>query len=156
VRPTLDAVLLETAYVMSLRSTCSRAHVGVVVALDGRICATGYNGAPRGLPHCDHDAAPDDAGCRTAAHAEANAVAFAARHGVALDGATLYTTLSPCASCAMLIVNAGITRVIFAVGYRNADGVGLLESADVVVRSIDQLPQEPLIVSRWRTGSPGR
>jgi dCMP deaminase len=138
-RPSMDVVLLTMAHVMAQRGTCSRARVGCVVALDGRVCATGYNGAPRGLPHCEH--VPGElVGCRASAHAEANAVAFAARHGVALAGATLYSTLSPCVACAMLIVNAGITRVIYAVGYRDADGVGLLEGAGVVVLSTDDLP----------------
>lgn len=153
-RPTMDAVLLEVAYTMSLRGTCSRHRVGAVVALDGRICATGYNGAPRGLDHCDHRFDPANEGCRDATHAEANAVAFAARTGVALEGATLYTTLSPCLACAMLIVNAGIARVVYAVGYRDVGGVELLERADVRVTSVDRMPKEPLIVSRWGTGSP--
>lgn len=149
-RPHMDAVLMEMAYLMSLRGTCSRAQVGCVVALDGRVCTTGYNGAPRGLPHCEHpitalsvDDVPVALTCRTAVHAEANAIAFAARNGVALDGATLYTTMSPCVPCAMLIVNAGITHVSYAVGYRDAGGVGLLERAGVVVRSTDRLSQEP-------------
>jgi dCMP deaminase len=140
-RPSLDVVLLDVAASIARRGTCSRAQVGAVVAVDGRICSTGFNGSPHGLPHCDH---PVDevytATCTTAVHAEANAVAFAARHGVSIHGATLYTTTSPCLPCAMLIVNAGITRVIYAVGYRSTDGVGLLESADVVVASIDDLP----------------
>lgn len=160
-RPSMGAVLMETAYLMAARGTCSRASVGCVVALDGRICSTGYNGAPRGLPHCDHqvtelsiDGQPQDMACRTSTHAEANAIAFAARNGVALDGAVLYTTMAPCLACAMLIVNAGITRVIYGVAYRDTGGVGLLESADVAVTSIDKLPQEPLIVARRRTDSP--
>lgn len=162
-RPSMDAVLLETARLMALRSTCSRASVGCVVALDGRVCTTGYNGAPRGLPHCDHqvhelsiDDTPVALTCRTAVHAEANAVAFAARNGVALDGATLYTTVAPCLACAMLIVNAGITRVVYAVSYRDAGGVGLLQSADVTVQSADRLSKEPPIVSRRSSGSPRR
>lgn len=157
-RPTMDAVLLETAYLMSLRGTCSRASVGCVVALDGRICATGYNGAPRGLPHCEHardePSTADAPTCRTAVHAEANAVAFAARNGVALVGATLYSTTAPCLACAMLVVNAGISRVVFGLEYRDTGGVGLLESADVVVVPAAQLPQEPLIVARWSSGTP--
>lgn len=146
-RPSLDVVLLDVAASIARRGTCSRARVGAVVAVDGRICSTGFNGAPHGLPHCAHglgesfNVRPGDAPtCTTAVHAEANAVAFAARHGVSIQGATLYTTTSPCLPCAMLIVNAGITRVIYAVGYRNTDGVGLLRSADVVVASIDDLP----------------
>lgn len=162
-RPSLDAVLLEMAYAMSLRGTCSRARIGTVIAIDGRVCATGFNGSPRGLPHCEHppderstDDPADAPPCRTAVHAEANALVFAARHGVALAGATLYTTMSPCVPCAMLLVNAGITRVIYAVEYRDAGGVDLLQSADVTVQPLDQLTEESLIVSRWDPGTPSR
>lgn len=146
-RPSMDTVLMDMAHVMAQRGTCSRARVGVVIALDGRVCTTGYNGAPRGLAHCDHPAdersadRPTDAPpCRTATHAEANAIAFAARHGVALAGATLYTTTSPCVACALLVVNAGITRVSYAVPYRDAGGVDLLRSAGV---ACDQLTDRP-------------
>lgn len=146
-RPSMDAVLMEMAHAMARRGTCPRARVGVVVAVDGRVCATGFNGAPRGLPHCAHSSLElitpttiESSGCATAVHAEANALVFAARHGVPLDGATLYTTLSPCRACAMLIVNAGITRVSYAVGYRDGGGVDLLRAAGVAVTTIgDQL-----------------
>ena len=115
-RPTMDMTLLATAFVMARRGTCSRAQVGCVVALDGRILSTGYNGTPRGMAHCEHaDAEP----CATSVHAEANAVAFAARHGVGLDGSVLYTTLSPCVVCAKV--------------YRNTDGLDLLLRASVAV-----------------------
>jgi dCMP deaminase len=129
-RPTMDMTLLATAFVMARRGTCSRAQVGCVVALDGRILSTGYNGTPRGMAHCEHaDAEP----CATSVHAEANAVAFAARHGVGLDGSVLYTTLSPCVVCAQLAVNAGIVRVVCAKVYRNTDGLDLLLRASVAV-----------------------
>lgn len=162
-RPSMDAVLLEMAHAMSLRGTCSRARIGAVIAIDGRVCATGFNGAPRGLPHCEHpsdersvDRPVDAPQCQTSVHAEANALVFAARHGVALAGATLYTTMSPCVPCAMLLVNAGITRVIYAVEYRDAGGVDLLQSADVTVQPLDQLTEESLIVSRWDSSTPNR
>lgn len=139
-RPTMDMTLLATAFVMARRGTCPRAQVGCVIALDGRILSTGYNGAPTGMPHCVHadglrsDQRPADAEqCRTSVHAEANAVAFAARYGVGLDSAVLYTTLTPCVTCAQLVVNAGIKRVVCANVYRNTDGVELLLRAGVVV-----------------------
>jgi dCMP deaminase len=136
----MDMTLLATAFVMARRGTCSRAQVGCVIALDGRILSTGYNGAPTGMPHCEHpdglrsDQRPADAEmCQTSVHAEANAVAFAARAGVGLDGAVLYTTLTPCVTCAQLVINAGIERVVCANVYRNTDGVELLLRASVVV-----------------------
>lgn len=136
-RPSLDVVLLDVARTIARRGTCSRLHVGAVVAVDGRICATGYNGAPHGLPHCDHPPdeseprAADAATCTTSVHAEANAVAFAARHGVSIEGATLYGTHTPCVHCAMLLVNAGIVRVVCATRYRSHAGVRVLAAARV-------------------------
>lgn len=128
----MDAVLLETARVMATRGTCSRAHVGAVLAVDGRICATGFNGSPHGLPHCQHtDDEDPTVTCTTAVHAEANAVAFAARHGVSIQGATLYCTHTPCVHCAMLLVNTGIVRVVCATEYRDLTGVRVLASVGV-------------------------
>lgn len=143
-RPSMDDTLLEMARVMALRGTCSRAQVGVVIARDGRVCATGYNGAPRGMKHCVHpsgelsNARPVDAAiCRWSTHAEANAVAFAARHGVALLGSTMYTTLTPCVVCAQLAVNTGIVAVICDRWYRDQTGVNLLIEAGVSVNVIN-------------------
>lgn len=145
-RPTMDQVLLEMAALMATRSTCSRAAVGCVVARDGRNLASGYNGAPAGLPHCQHPlaektttAAANAVGCRDAVHAEANAIAFAAKHGVSLNGAELFTTLDPCLACAQLIVNAGIVRVVSGERYRNDDGPRLLRRAGIVVVAADGL-----------------
>lgn len=135
----MTETLLDVARVMARRATCSRAHVGVVFARDGRVLATGYNGAPRGIPHCDH---PDDErstgdgdalGCAHAVHAEANAVAFAAQHGIALGGSELYTTHTPCVACAQLILNAGARQVFAGARYRDLAGVRLLERGGVMV-----------------------
>ncbi len=148
---------MSTAHLWSKRSTCSRAHVGVVIARDGRTLVTGYNGAPKGLPHCDHvctcyldeparhelvvseDAhLPDcpSGPCRNAVHAEANAIAWAACHGVRLEGSVLYTTFSPCLACAQLIVNAGIIEVVHAQHYRDKSPLELLALAGVGVRHL--------------------
>ena len=96
------------------RSTCPRAAVGAVLVRDKRILTTGYNGAPRGLPHCT------DAGClmvnghcvRTL-HAEQNAIIQGALHGVDVSGSTLYVTHQPCLTCAKMIINAGIVEVVY-------------------------------------------
>jgi dCMP deaminase len=131
-RPTMDSTLLQVATVMSLRGTCSRQQNGAVVARDGRVLATGYNGTPSGMRHCVHSPdEPSDVGCAYAVHAEANAVAFAARHGVSLDGATLYVTTSPCVPCAQLVINAGIVQVVAGRAYRLLDGANLLNEAGV-------------------------
>jgi dCMP deaminase len=138
---------MQVAQVFAERSTCSRAHVGVVISRDGRILVTGYNGAPAGMPHCDHTCdcgsasrmdtqhAPScPAGpCRNAVHAEANAIAYAAKHGVRIDGASLYTTFTPCLPCAQLVVNAGIVEVHAQQRYRDNAGLLLLTQAGVQV-----------------------
>lgn len=143
-RPGRDVVLLQHAALAALRGTCSRAQVGAVVALEGRILSTGYNGAPSGMAHCDHtgqltslvvDGVEQikDPGCQVAVHAEANAIAFAARHGVALLNSTIYCTSSPCVKCAQLIINAGIERVVFLSEYRDPAGRKLLKNAGIAL-----------------------
>lgn len=143
-RPSMDVVLLEMARSMAQRGTCSRARVGCVIAVDSRVCSTGYNGAPHGLPHCLHpplersaDQSANAPACATSIHAEANALIFAARHGVSVAGGVLYTTLTPCVPCAMLILNAGITRVVCAVRYRDESGIFLLREAGIPVEILE-------------------
>lgn len=134
---------MRHAVIEEAQSTCARNHVGCVIARDRRIIATGYNGAPAGMSHCIHP--PDEeveyswgfrSGCKVAVHAEANALAFAARHGLATEGATLYTTLSPCYECAKLIINSGIVEVYYLREYRTPEGVALLALANVEVRQL--------------------
>lgn len=152
-RPTRDMTLLMLADVMSRRSTCSRAQVGAIISIHGRVLSTGYNGAPAGRPHCQHPCTcssiylnqdppppfphqggcPATQACGVSVHAEANAVAFAARHGVAVEGAEMHTTLSPCVACAQLLINAGIIRVISMQEYRIRDGLVLLENAGIAL-----------------------
>lgn len=152
-RPSRDATLLRVAEVMGDRSTCSRNLVGVVIARDGRILSTGYNGAPAGMPHCNHECncggkhlggtplqgrwhdqtCSSIRPCTIAIHAEANAIAYAARFGVDIEGAELFTTLSPCVPCSQLIIASGIVRVVYGRAYRIADGLTLLCQADIVV-----------------------
>lgn len=144
-RPSLDSVLIDIARVVARRSTCSRLNVGAVLARDTRVISTGYNGAMSGAVHCVHecDCVFGDTGhwpgcasqkpCATAVHAEANALAFAARYGVATDGASLYVTHAPCALCARLLVNAGVVSVTFAEHYRSTEGLGVLLLAGIKV-----------------------
>jgi dCMP deaminase len=137
---------MNTAREWSTRSTCSRLHVGAVLARDTRIIATGYNGAVAGMPHCDHTCrcpavmvtSGDHAAvcglitpCTLSVHAEANALAFAARYGVATLGAHLYVTHAPCAPCARLLVNAGVAGVWYGERYRSHEGLDLLTAAGI-------------------------
>lgn len=145
-------MLMEVAQVVAKRGTCSRKQVGAIVARDGRVLVTGYNGAPAGMAHCEHDCDcgyPGEGGllfegkhlsgcisltpCDQSVHAEANAVAFAARHGIRLEGGEMYTTCSPCVACAKLLVNAGLIAVICAEAYRDESGLNLLRDARVEV-----------------------
>ena len=133
-RPTRQQMLIHVALVIAQRSTCTRLHVGAWIARDGRILTTGYNGPPAGMDHCTHTAGRalgDEIGCEVAVHAEANAIAFAARYGMGTDQAELYVTHSPCIACAKLIINAGIVKVVYATEYRSYEGLDLLEKARV-------------------------
>lgn len=131
IRITRESMMMDIATIVAERSTCLRRQVGVVIALEGRILSMGYNGAPSGMTHCEPRTCNSNAPCTNAIHAEANAIAWAARHGVALKGAELYVTLSPCLSCAQLIVNSGVQRVYYRSLYRDSSGVVLIEDAGI-------------------------
>lgn len=111
---------MNIAEQVATRSTCARKHVGAVIVRDKTILSTGYNGSLRGAPHCDdvgHDIENDH--CVRTVHAEANAVAQAAKHGVRIDQSEIYVTASPCLTCFKLLANAGITTVYFKEFYRD-------------------------------------
>jgi dCMP deaminase len=124
-RPSWDAYFMRIAHEVSTRATCPRRSVGALVVRDRRILATGYNGAPKGLPHCPPGGPDNDwpAGCMRAGHcirtlhAEQNALLQAALFGVPTSGATMYVTCQPCNTCAKMIINAGIERVIYEGDY---------------------------------------
>jgi dCMP deaminase len=123
---------MQITFQVARRSTCPRAAVGAVIVRDKRILTTGYNGAPAGLPHCT------EAGClmvndhcvRTL-HAEQNAIIQGALHGVDVSGSTIYVTHQPCLTCAKMIINAGIVRVVYAGNYPDEIAVGFLQAAGV-------------------------
>lgn len=133
-RLTRTEMMMMLAGIIARRSTCSRLHVGAIIAHDHRPIVTGYNGAPAGMIHCDHFLdLRETEGCQIAVHAEANAIAYAARQGLAVDGASLYCTHEPCYKCSQLIINAGIKEVYYAKPYRLHDGVALLRAAGIKV-----------------------
>ena len=135
-RITREQALMGAAQLISLRSTCLRKQVGAVVAHEGRILSWGYSSSPSGLPHCLELGCligiPDE-GCLRTQHAEANAIAWAARKGIGLEGSDLYTTLAPCLSCSKLIINSGIHRVFFLEPYRKTEGSLLLQASGITV-----------------------
>ena len=129
-----DDLLSLQALLTSLRSTCGRRQVGVILARDGRIISSGYAGAPSGMPHCTPaclQASNALGGCNRTAHAEINAIADAAKHGRATDEAVCYTTLSPCQVCAKALKNAGIIRVVYSEAYRDPSGIDLLHQMGI-------------------------
>ena len=142
-RPSWDDYFLNVAEIIRTRSTCLRRQVGALLVRDRRILTTGYNGPPPGMDHC-----ADLGGClrekmkvpsgeRTelcrATHAEANAVLQAADHGVAIAGAALYCTNTPCSGCAKLLIGAGVSHMVVIDGYPDELSARLLDAAGVTV-----------------------
>ncbi|RLC12379.1 MAG: cytidine deaminase [Deltaproteobacteria bacterium] len=144
-RPSWDEYFMKIAHLVAKRSTCLRRQVGAIVVRDKRILATGYNGAPTGLPHCvDIGCLRDEMGinsgerhelCR-GLHAEQNVIIQAAYHGVSIKGATLYCTNRPCSICAKMLINAGICEIVYEEGYADPMGEEMLAAAGVRVRRV--------------------
>ncbi len=115
-----NTYFMNIARQVATRSTCDRKHVGAVIVRDRTILSTGYNGSIRGLDHCDdigHLMENDH--CVRTVHAEANAIAQAARHGARLDGSEIYITASPCWNCFRLVANSGIDKIFYGEFYRD-------------------------------------
>lgn len=141
-RPDWDRYFLDLCEAVAKRATCSRGRCGCVIVKDKRIMTTGYVGAPAGLPHCDeagHDMRKvidynDNISqhCVRTLHAEQNAIIQAARFGIPLEGATLFCKMTPCRTCAMMIINAGIKRVVCENHYHaDEDTIKLFRQANV-------------------------
>ena len=121
-RPTWDEYFMEVAEAISKRATCDRGRSGCVIARDKQILVTGYVGSPPGFPHCDdvghllkklvHEDEKVTEHCMRTIHAEQNAICQAAKSGISIKGATLYCRMTPCRTCAMLMISCGICRVV--------------------------------------------
>jgi len=121
-RPSWDEYFMEVCQAIAKRATCDRGRSGCVIARDNQILATGYVGSPAGLPHCDqaghqmkkmlHEDGSISQHCVRTVHAEQNAICQAAKSGVSIAGATLYCRMTPCRTCAMMIINCGVKRVV--------------------------------------------
>lgn len=146
-RPSWDDYFIDIAVLVSSRSTCLRKQHGAVIVKDRQILSTGYNGTPSKITHCDtcfreehnipHGTMYEL--CRSV-HAEANAITQAAKHGIAINGATMYITGMPCLMCARLIINAGIKEVVTAFDEHEdqfAASLELLKEAKINIRRID-------------------
>lgn len=144
-RPSWDEYFMSIAEQVSGRSTCLRRNIGAVLVKDKRILATGYNGVPSGLAHCE------DVGCLReqrniesgsrhelcrGIHAEQNAVIQAAKHGIPIDGASIYCTHQPCVLCAKILINAGVIEIMFRESYPDPLSQELLAEAGIVPRQV--------------------
>ena len=145
-RPSWDEYFMEMAELTAKRSTCMRRHVGAVIVKDRHAIATGYNGAPSGIMHCE-----ERGGCIRqqlkvpsghrhelcmALHAEQNAIIQAAVMGNSVEGGTIYITLQPCAICAKMILNAGIKRIVIKEGYPDELAASILDEAGLKVEKL--------------------
>jgi dCMP deaminase len=128
---------MNIAHQVASRSTCPRKHVGAVIVRDKSILSTGYNGSLRGLPHCeDAGCVLEDGHCVSTVHAEANAIVQAAKHGVNIDNAEIYTTASPCWSCFKLIANCGIKKIYYGEFYRDERSLSIAPQAGIELVSL--------------------
>lgn len=139
-RPSFDEIYMELAERLAGRSHCVRAHVGAVLTKDTRIVSLGYNGPPAGTHNCDEEwpgvgCARDSKGsCSLALHAEQNAILYATKNNVSMQGATLYVTLSPCIACARVIFTVGIQKVVYLNSYAAFKGLPTDEGVDFLRR----------------------
>lgn len=121
-RPSWDEYFIEIMHAASKRATCDRGRSACVFVKDNQILVTGYVGSPTGFPHCDdighqikkliHEDGTITQHCMRTVHAEQNAICQAAKRGVALEGSTVYVSMTPCRTCAMLLINIGVKRVV--------------------------------------------
>jgi len=149
-----DTYFMRIAQLVAERSTCLRAKVGAVIVRERSIIATGYNGAPSGMPHCleagcliYRTRTPDGAeeeNCFRTIHAEINAIAQAAKHGNAINGASIYITASPCIHCLKVLINAGMKRIYYATPYKlhTIEEMVRMSGIEFVQVSVPPLPEE--------------
>lgn len=145
-RPSWDEYFMQMAELTAKRSTCMRRQVGAVIVKDKHAIATGYNGAPRGIKHCE-----ERGGCLRqqlkvpsgqrhelcmALHAEQNAIIQAAAMGHGIEGGTIYITHQPCAICAKMIINAGIERIVIREGYPDELAASILDEAGLKIERL--------------------
>ena len=141
-RPSWDEYFMEITHLVGQRGTCHRRQVGAIIVMENRILTTGYNGAPKGLPHCG------EVGCLReemkvpsgqrhelcrGLHAEQNAIIQAAWHGVKIQGGTLYCTHQPCVICVKMMLNAGIKKLVYSGGYPDELAAELLKTSPLEV-----------------------
>jgi dCMP deaminase len=165
-RPTWHEYFLMLAKLAATRSTCLAFPVGAVIVKNKQILATGYNGSPSGSAHCTAQGYcyPDLSSCDAsktlpsrAVHAEANAIAQAAKHGISTDGASIYVTLEPCLSCLKLIISAGIKEIFYETPFNQGDKARVRDSFSqeglVKLQKIDLSPETAIRASQFLLNS---
>src|ERR1017187_9421239 len=135
-KPSFDDIYMDLAFNLAKKSHCVKLKVGAVLTKDTRIVSLGYNGPPAGTHNCDEmwpaEGCPRDSkgSCSLALHAEQNAILYAAKNNIPIEGATLYVTLSPCISCARIIFTIGIKKVYYLNSYSDFKGLQSDEGVD--------------------------
>ena len=124
-------LFIQIAQLFSKRSTCGRLNVGCIIVKDNRIISSGYNGPLSTERLGDKCKCDLKVPCEKSIHAEANSISFAAKYGIALEGAILYSTHSPCIKCAELIVQSGIKQVVFKESFRDDTGILFLRKNNI-------------------------
>jgi dCMP deaminase len=133
---TFDDIYMELAQNLARKSHCVKIKVGAVLTQHTRIISLGYNGPPAGTHNCDEEwpvagcARDRKGGCSLAIHAEENAILYAAKNKVTIEGAVLYVTLSPCLACARIIYTTGIKKVLYLNSYALYKGIDMDEGID--------------------------
>lgn len=148
VRPSWDEYFMEISRTVAKRATCDRGRSGCVIARNKQILVVGYVGAPCGSPHCDeighqfktmtHEDGHQTQHCVRTIHAEQSAIVQAAKIGVSIDGATLYCRMTPCSTCAKMIINSGIKRVVCDKKYHaGGESEAMFQQAAVQIEFFD-------------------
>jgi len=148
-RPSWDKYFIDVMHTVAERATCDRGRSGCIIVRNKQILVTGYVGSPKGLPHCDdaghlmkdviHEDGTRTSHCMRTVHAEQNAICQAAKLGISLDGATLYSKMTPCRTCAMLIINCGIIRVVSEKKYHvGSESEEMFKTAGVTLEHLDE------------------
>ena len=152
-RPSWDEYFMEVCKAIAKRATCDRGRSGCVIAKDHHLLVTGYVGSPPGLPHCDdvahlfrdvrHEDGTVTKHCVRTVHAEQNAICQAAKRGISIDGGTLYCKMTPCRTCAMLIISSGIVRVVAEKRYHDAkDTIEMFKQAGIILEHLSDNIEE--------------
>lgn len=151
-RPSWDEYFMEVCRTVAKRATCDRGKSGCVIVKNNQILVTGYVGSPSGLPHCDdvghffkkmlHEDGSVSNHCVRTVHAEQNAICQAAKNGISIAGSTVYCKMTPCRTCAMLLINCGVKRIVSEFHYHDEkDSLAMLSDAGIKIEHLEDKTQ---------------